>query len=159
RAWLCMLAIGLGCGFIADTAAGSEEPVKYHLRIASQPLDSALQEFAHESGLQVIYFSGVTAGMRAPALVGHYTLQAAMRALLADTGLTWHVINSKTVEIRQVATQPRDPQAVDPQSVELGHTKVSLQCVANPAIIAGVDYTVGALLLAPHYKHTGKVVV
>jgi hypothetical protein len=110
RRMLCMLAIGLGWALIAAGEAQGQPPVRYHLRIPSQPLDSALQEFARQSGLQVIYFSGITAGLRAPALDGYYTLETAMRALLADSGLTCRVINSKTVEIRPPAgtRSPRD---------------------------------------------------
>jgi hypothetical protein len=110
RRMLCMLAVGLGWALIAAGGAQVEPPVRYHLRIPSQPLDSALQEFARQSGLQVIYFSGITAGLRAPALDGYYTLETAMQALLADSGLTCRVINSRTVEIRPLAGthSPRD---------------------------------------------------
>jgi hypothetical protein len=100
RRTLCIFAISLGWALVIGGGARGEPPVRYHLRIASQPLDSALQEFARQSGIQVIYFSGITAGLRAPALDGYYTLDAAMRALLAGSKLTSRVINSRTVEIR-----------------------------------------------------------
>jgi hypothetical protein len=98
---LCILTIGLGWALMPGGAAAGEPPVRYHLRIASQPLDSALQEFARQSGIQVVYFSSITTGLRAPALDGYYTLEAAMQGLLAGSKLTCRVINSRTVEIRR----------------------------------------------------------
>ena len=70
-------------------------------QITAQPLDSALQEFARQSGVQVVYFSQITDGLAAPALDGRYTLEGAIRVLLGQSGLTLRVINPKTVEITQ----------------------------------------------------------
>jgi hypothetical protein len=80
----------------------SVEPAAYTLHIASQPLDSALQEFARQTGVQIIFFSYLTDGRRAPALEGTYSADAAMRALLADSNLTFRRVNAKTIEIRSV---------------------------------------------------------
>jgi hypothetical protein len=95
-----LLFVGLGWAFITGRGAKGVESVKYHLQIAAQPLDSALQEFARQSGVQVVYFSRLTDELRAPALDGYYTLEAAIRALLAQSPLDFRVINAKTVEIR-----------------------------------------------------------
>jgi hypothetical protein len=90
-------------------AAASTEPVKCNLKIDGQALANALQEFARQCDLQIIFFSRVAEGLRAPALDGHYTISAALSALLAGSKLTFRVINPKTVEIRlPEATQRRD---------------------------------------------------
>src|SRR4051794_28920801 len=49
----------------------------YTLRLESLPLEQSLQEFARQSGLQVIFFSKVTEGLTGPALAGQYTLSNA----------------------------------------------------------------------------------
>jgi iron complex outermembrane receptor protein len=100
-----LLFVGLGWAFVTGRASKGAAPVKYHLQIAPQPLDSALQEFARQSGVQVVYFSRLTHGLRAPALDGYYTLEVAIRALLAQSGLNFRVINAKTVEIKQETHQ------------------------------------------------------
>ncbi len=100
RATLCICALVLCWISAGSRIAGGEEPAKYHLQITSQPLDPALQEFARQSGIQVIYFSRITAGVQAPALDGYYTLQGAVQALLINSKLTFRVINPKTVEIK-----------------------------------------------------------
>ena len=96
------LAVALGlvwAGFFPGSAHGAE-PAAHTLHIASQPLDSALQEFARQTGIQIIFFSYLTDGRRAPALDGRYSVDAAMKALLAESGLTFRQVNAKTIEIR-----------------------------------------------------------
>ena len=80
-------------------AAPSGEPLKYHFRIDSQPLGTALQQFAEQSGVQIIFFSQVTEGLQAPALNGSYPIAGALEMLLAGSHLIFRVINPKTIEI------------------------------------------------------------
>ena len=72
------------------------------LDISAQPLESALQEFAQQSGLQVLFPSDGAAMRRpAPAMVGLLTPPEALDHLLADTGLRYEYVNSRTVAIRE----------------------------------------------------------
>jgi iron complex outermembrane receptor protein len=99
RARLAVVLV-LVCAGLFSRAMYGAEPEAYTLHIASQPLDNALQEFARQTGLEIIVFSHLTDGQRAPALDGRYTVDEAMKALLADSMLTFHWVNSKTIEIR-----------------------------------------------------------
>ena len=105
--------IALGLTWTSPSRAATPEPiVKFDLRIDSQPLDQALQEFSRQSGIQVIFFSRLTEGRRAPAVNGQYELAGALNALLRDSGLTFSLLNPKTVQIQSeaasgdAATQP-----------------------------------------------------
>jgi len=80
-------------------AAPSSEPIKYHFKIDSQPLGAALQQFAKQSDVQIIFFSQVTEGFQAPALDGSYTIPGALEMLLSGSRLIFRVINPKTIEI------------------------------------------------------------
>jgi hypothetical protein len=80
-------------------AAPSSEPVKYHFKIDSQPLGTALQQFAEQSGVQVIFFSRVTEGLQATALSGSYTISGALEILLSGSHLIFRVISPKTIEV------------------------------------------------------------
>jgi hypothetical protein len=80
-------------------AAPSSEPAKYHFKIDSQPLGTALQQFAEQSGVQIIFFSRVTEGLQAPAVHGTYTISAALEMLLSGSSLIFRVINPKTIEV------------------------------------------------------------
>jgi iron complex outermembrane receptor protein len=95
------LALALACAGLFPGAMRSAEPA-YTLHIGSQPLESALQEFARQTGIQIIFFSYLTDGQRAPALDGTYTVDVAMNALLADSMLTFRWVNAKTIEIRRL---------------------------------------------------------
>jgi outer membrane receptor for ferric coprogen and ferric-rhodotorulic acid len=90
-------------------AAPSSEPVKYSFKIESQPLGEALQEFAKQCGVQIIFFSQVTEGLQAPALNAQYTIAAGLQILLSGSKLTFRVINPKTIEIHPLtAADPLD---------------------------------------------------
>lgn len=92
--------VGAAHAGIADKTV---ETAILDLRIAAQPLDEALQEFARQSGVQVIFFSKLTDGVHSPGANGKYTLHEAMEALLAGSGLSFRIINSRTVEIYRPA--------------------------------------------------------
>jgi len=94
---LCFVAIAW---ITRLAAAPSSEPVKYHFKIDSQPLATALQQFAAQSGVQIIFFSQVTEGLQAPALNGFYSISSALEMLLSGSHLIFRVINPKTIEIR-----------------------------------------------------------
>ena len=98
------LALALVCAGFFPGAMHSEERA-YTLHIASGPLESALQEFARQTGIQIIFFSYLTDGQRAPALDGTYTIDLAMNALLAGSMLTFRWVNAKTIEIRRLPRQ------------------------------------------------------
>jgi iron complex outermembrane recepter protein len=93
---LCIVAIVWSTRL---AAAPSSEPVKYHVKVDSQPLGTALQQFAEQSGVQIIFFSRVTEGLQAPALHGTYTISGALEILLSGSHLIFRVINPKTIEI------------------------------------------------------------
>jgi outer membrane receptor for ferric coprogen and ferric-rhodotorulic acid len=91
------------------TASPSGELVKYSFKIDSQPLGPALQEFAKQCGVQIIFFSRITEGLQAPALNAQYTIAAALQILLSGSHLTFRVINPKTIEIHSLtAADPLD---------------------------------------------------
>jgi phytoene/squalene synthetase len=97
-----LLLVIFGC-----TWADSQSRHFFH--IESQPLGNALQEFASQSGIQVIFFSKLVEGVTAPAVQGRYTSTEALDRLLANSALTYRQINSMTIEIRA------SKAAIDPQ--------------------------------------------
>ena len=106
--WSFFIAAGYAPGMIG--AAPSTEPAKYEIKIDSQPLGTALQALAKQSGVQIIFFSQITEGLRAPALEGQFTLSAALELLLAHSRLTFRVINPKTIEIRPLGADSSQGQ-------------------------------------------------
>ena len=87
-----LLALMVGGGLAAET-----EPLS--IEIASQPLSRALEVFAEQSGLQVVYVSEIAAGVDTPGFSGSATVEEAMTALLDGTELTWTFANERTISL------------------------------------------------------------
>jgi len=112
----------LACALALSAPSPSAEAPRYVLNIPSLPLDAALQEFARQSGVQILFFSQITAGLHAPGLTGEHTLQAAMAQLLSGSGLSFRVINAQTVEVRQIPAESagsgESEQSAEAQPIE-----------------------------------------
>lgn len=98
------LAAGLLLAFVCEPAR-VVTPEVYSLHIERQPLDAALQEFARQTGMQILFYSHLADGRRASALHGKYTLDAGIAALLFDSQLTYRMVNMKTIEIVRERTR------------------------------------------------------
>jgi len=109
---LCILVITVAWTPTCSGATPPSEPVKY-LKIDGQPLGQALQEFARQSGVQIIFFSQIAEGLQSSALDGQYTVAAALEALLKGSKLTFRVINPKTIEIRPATATNSHDQTAD----------------------------------------------
>ena len=68
--------------------------------IAPQALDTALEEFAERSGLQVIYLADVAKGKRSPGAEPDLSDQATLDQLLASTDLEYEFLNDNTVTLQ-----------------------------------------------------------
>jgi TonB-dependent siderophore receptor len=139
---LCILVITVAWTPTCSGATPPSEPVKYSLKIDGQPLGQALQEFARQSGVQIIFFSQVTEGLQSSALDGQYTVAAALEALLKGSKLTFRVINPKTIEIRPATATNSHDQTADrseaaPNAATLGERSSSGQIKTpdNPAAL------------------------
>jgi len=78
------------------------------LNIPSQPLDQALQEFARQSGMQIVFRSKVTDGWPSPPIEGNFIAEAALAVMLQSTPLRYRFLNANTIEIT-----PRGPSPVE----------------------------------------------
>jgi outer-membrane receptor for ferric coprogen and ferric-rhodotorulic acid len=94
---LWAMSLALVCG--GAQPGKDDDAMKYRLHIASEPLDQALQELAAQSGVQIVFFSKFTEGMRGPALDGLYTITGALDILLANSKLAYRMISPKTFQI------------------------------------------------------------
>jgi iron complex outermembrane receptor protein len=101
----CMLAVL--CGAWAGTARSA--PV-LSTPITSQPLAAALVEFAHQTGLHLIYVSELAANRRSHDAPAGLSPTDALTLLLQGTGLSFQFLNPNTVRIFEpVAVAPAPP--------------------------------------------------
>ncbi len=107
--------------------AQSNQPVTISIE-ESQPLSDALQTFADQTELQVIFFADITEGKNAPALEGEFKADAALDTLLADTGLSYTFIDDTAVSVQAVVTDPggaSDSKNLITQSVLMAQNQTS----------------------------------
>ena len=103
--WRLLIALPLAALALAQTPAPlpvlpqTAVPV-YHLNIPRQELDTALKDLADQTHLQIARFSDTrgTPALVGP-LVGDFTVEQALRLLLASSGLTYRFINQRTLAI------------------------------------------------------------
>lgn len=67
--------------------------------IRAQPLASALTEFAHQTGLQLVYVSDVLQNQKSRGSRAGLSTAEALTALLEGTGLTFEFLNDRAVRI------------------------------------------------------------
>lgn len=79
----------LGLALALQLQAATAQPVAFD--IAAQPLATALNQFAHQAGLQLVFTPALADGRQAQALQGTQDVQQALEALLRGTSLQGQV--------------------------------------------------------------------
>lgn len=85
------------CGAASAQQTGN---VRLAFDIQSKGLEAALTEFALATNLQVLFLSDIVPSGLAPRVSGSLTPEAALDQLLANSGLKYQFVNSRTVTIR-----------------------------------------------------------
>lgn len=80
--------------------------------IPAQPLGSALTAFGQQSGMQVSVDAVLVRDIRAPAVTGTMTPDAALARLIAGTGLNYRIVDSNTVTLQRAADGSDDTTLV-----------------------------------------------
>lgn len=92
----------------SDAVSQQSAPVVF--RIAAQPINQALKQFALQSRLQLIFVtSEVAAAGGAHEVIGKYAPEIALAKLLADTCLHYRFVNANTVSIEILPVVCRQP--------------------------------------------------
>lgn len=102
KAAVCLLGLGLIlCGMSATAKEDATRQI--YVNIQPQVLTTALVDWGQQTGLQLLVFpaAAVTNNLPTEGLVGTFTPHAALTVLLNDTPFTFHVVNERTVSIRE----------------------------------------------------------
>ena len=129
-------ALGLETGAYLMAQVDASQPRSF--TIPAGDLQSALLAFSQQADLQLIYPADLTAGLRAEALEGAYAPEAALRRLLAGTGLLYRVDDGGTVTLfRAVAREQQGPKRLGPVTVTA--TRAPRPLSAIPGAVTVVD--------------------
>jgi iron complex outermembrane receptor protein len=83
------------------------EPKTLSTNIPARPLTQALADFAHQTGLQLVYVSGVVRNQKSHAVSAGMNAQEALSRLLQGTGLRFEYLTPRSIRILAVATPPK----------------------------------------------------
>src|SRR6185437_12798402 len=89
----------------------------YQLDIPREPLDTALKDFARQTGLQIARFADVSGGAAdVGPVTGTLTPEDALTTLLSDSKLTYRVLNDRTIAVVSKEAGGQGPGAAGAQS-------------------------------------------
>ncbi|MGN6377261.1 MAG: TonB-dependent receptor domain-containing protein [Sphingomonas sp.] len=94
----------LACACIVAAPAQAAETA--HFDIAPQSLAAALDQFARQAGVQILYPYAIAAGHRTAGLRGTMTSRAALHRLLRDSGLEFARYGDHVIALRAAAPKP-----------------------------------------------------
>lgn len=123
-------ALGLTIGLLSCSAAYAQQPTPAPERtvifdVAGQPMLDALNQFATQAGLRIVFQSRAAAGLTSPRLAGPYTPAEGLRKILAGTDLQYRFRDARTVEIRSAADDTL--KKAEPEETSSSHPTTSLE--------------------------------
>jgi outer membrane receptor protein involved in Fe transport len=102
------------------TLAQAFEPAALSADIPAQPLAQALEAFARQTGLQLVYVSGLVSDQRSHAASAGLSVKEALARVLQGTGLKFEYLTPRSIRILvAVAAPPRDTTPKAPRGDEL----------------------------------------
>jgi iron complex outermembrane receptor protein len=90
----------------AQISTTSEPAVPTEFDIPPQPLGSAITAFADQANYRLLVTSDMTEGLSTSGITGRHTPEEAISALLAGTGLTYHMTEARTLTLERTAITP-----------------------------------------------------
>ncbi len=120
----------------APAAAQAVAAADYDL--PAQDLETSLRSVARTSGQQII-IAGLPRGQVAPALKGQYTVEQAVRALLAGTDIRIQITPSAILvgDAASAAAAPADNEARDVDAITVTGSRIKGARLASPQITIG----------------------
>lgn len=101
----------LACSFITvivfSHVTFAEHHPRYEFDIESQPVNTAIVEFATQRDLNIVFLTKLASAQNANALKGKYTLQDALTTMFKDTDLRASITNNRLIKIERVTKKKR----------------------------------------------------
>ncbi len=134
----CCLLAGLLGAQAAEVRGGQPLP----RAVAPQPLPEALAEFAHQTGLQLIYVSAIARARMSKGAPAGLPPDKALAQILDGTGLSFEFLNARTVRIFEAAAAAPTAQSSlggTPQRA-LEHGTIPHDSRLHEVLVSGTRY-------------------
>jgi iron complex outermembrane receptor protein len=130
----CLAGAAICIHPLTTTAAAAQAEAAIDYDLPEQPLDQRLVAIGRQSGHEIIFEAEAVAGLRAAPLRGRYTLVAAIRLSLADTGIVAEYRGGALV-IRGRPARAPGTQAAGDNAVTVTGTRIRGASAASPVIV------------------------
>ncbi len=130
QTWVSVLVVWAAAILCVPGTAWSQDPSPRQFDIPSGSLASALNRFADETSLQLVYDTKLADGRVTAGISGSYTVEQALKSLLEGTGLDYRFANDRTVTL-----EPANGSSLDPVPAGggiAGAAKASDEAVQKP---------------------------
>ena len=118
---------------VSDTQART-----YH--IAAQALGTALQEFAAQAGVQMLFSQSDVAGMKTDGLQGTFSREQALQRLLAGSGLAVEYPTHDSVIIRRPGNSPDSSSATAGPTAAVAQTSVPTSSAYASGVVTSTTH-------------------
>ncbi|OYW83165.1 MAG: hypothetical protein B7Z26_01315 [Asticcacaulis sp. 32-58-5] len=105
RSSVSMAAVALATVLVCASPAVAQAP-KYKIDIPAENAAKALNDFARQTDIQIIFPYEVAEKSHVPALKGEFTREEALAVILRETGLEVGSQNDKIISLRVVVKKP-----------------------------------------------------
>ncbi|MBS3954567.1 MAG: TonB-dependent receptor [Methylomicrobium sp.] len=119
---------------------------QYHFEIPAQPLSAALQQLALQSGSSMLFAEPTTEGKQSANVIGLYSLDEALKRLLAENAIEYKVGTDGTVTLKPATvknTEISQTKPADNSVFELGNMVISSEAqsknLQSRDILSSVD--------------------
>ena len=122
-----LLGFCIGAAIVGASlpVAAQAAATHYQLDIPREPLDRALKDFAHQTGLQIARFADVSGGdAQVGPVTGSLTSEEALNTLLRESELTYRVLNDRMIAVvrKQAVSGPGSAEALPSSDEEKSRT-------------------------------------
>jgi len=102
--------------------------------IPAQPLATAMAAFGRQSGLQIVADEGLLGTLQSSPVSGQMTAESALAEMLRGTGLTWRMVDAKTVAL-EPEIDPLESGALAPVTVTAERAERSIMDTATSVVV------------------------
>lgn len=142
---LCLASV-IGCALA--TAAWAQTPGEMHdYAVPAGTLAQSINAIGQSNGVQVIYDAALLKGKTAAPVSGHLTLSQALDKALAESGLTYELVNSGHTVVIRKAPLPHNPKSRPQEFTKSNATKANAN--AQPTVLSTIAVTGSRIVGAP----------
>ncbi len=155
-----IIAVHAADSAVPATLAIADKPVQ--IAVPAQPVEAALNEFARQSGVHVVIDSRIARGLSSAAVQGRFRTEEALLLLLQSTGLTYKVLDERTIAVVGPIKSSAAPAAATTMAGEqlrLVHAETPESARTVAGLPSARDAQEGSADESPDTKGTPEILV